>query len=56
MLVSLPLFIRLPLALLLVSLNVLLHATVLFVMAALKALLPIAGIRRALSRALVGIA
>jgi len=56
MLVSLPLFIRLPLALLLVSLNVLLHATVLFVMAALKALLPIAGIRRALSRALVGVA
>ena len=56
MLVSLPLFIRLPLALLPVSLNVLLHATVLFVMAALKALLPIAGIRRALSRALVGIA
>jgi len=56
MLVSLPPFIRLPLALLLVSLNVLLHATVLFVMAALKALLPIAGIRRALSRALVGIA
>jgi len=56
MLVFLPPFIRLPLALLLVSLNVLLHATVLFVMAALKALLPIAGIRRALSRALVGIA
>jgi len=56
MLVFLPPFIRLPLALLLVSLNVLLHATALFVMAALKALLPIAGIRRALSRALVGIA
>src|SRR5678815_2664689 len=56
MLVFLPPFIRLPLALLLVSLNVLLHATVLFVMAALKALMPIAGIRRALSRALVGIA
>ena len=56
MLVFLPLFIRLPLALLLVSLNVLLHATVLFVMAALKALLPIAGIRRVLSRALVAIA
>src|SRR6478735_3776896 len=51
-----PLFIRLPLALLLVSLNVLLHATTLFVMAALKALLPVAGIRKALSRALIGIA
>jgi 1-acyl-sn-glycerol-3-phosphate acyltransferase len=56
MLVFLPLFIRLPLALLLVSLNVLLHATSLFVMAALKALLPLAGIRRPLSRALIGIA
>jgi len=56
MLVFLPLFIRLPLALLLVSLNVLLHATTLFVMAAIKALLPLAGIRRALSRALIGIA
>jgi 1-acyl-sn-glycerol-3-phosphate acyltransferase len=56
MLVFLPLFIRLPLALLLVTLNVLLHATTLFVMAALKALLPIAGIRRALSRALIVIA
>jgi 1-acyl-sn-glycerol-3-phosphate acyltransferase len=56
MLVFLPRFIRLPLALLLVSLNVLLHATALFVMAALKALLPIAPVRRALSGALVGIA
>ena len=56
MLVFLPLFIRLPLALLLVSLNVLLHATTLFVMAALKALLPVAVVRRALSRALIGIA
>jgi len=56
MLVFLPLFIRLPLALLLVALNVLLHATTLFVMAALKALLPIAQVRRVLSRALIGIA
>jgi len=56
MLVFLPLFFRLPLALLLVALNVLLHATTLFVMAALKALLPIAGIRRALSRALIVVA
>ncbi|HET7064618.1 MAG TPA: acyltransferase [Rudaea sp.] len=56
MLVSLPLFIRLPLALLLVAFNVLLHATTLFVMAALKALMPVAAIRRALSRALIVIA
>ena len=56
MLVFLPRFIRVPLALLLVSLNVLLHATALFVMAGLKALLPIARIRRALSRAVIGIA
>ena len=56
MLVLLPVFIRLPLALLLVALNVLLHATVLFVLAALKALLPIPAIRRALSRALIVIA
>jgi 1-acyl-sn-glycerol-3-phosphate acyltransferase len=41
---------------LLVAFNVLLHATTLFVMAAFKALLPIAGIRRALSRALIVIA
>src|SRR5512141_479733 len=47
---------RLPLALLLVVLNVLVHATVLFALAALKALLPFAPIRRALSRALIVIA
>lgn len=56
MLVFLPTFIRLPLALLLVVLNVLVHATVLFALAALKALLPFAPIRRALSRALIVIA
>jgi len=56
MLVFLPLFFRLPLALLLVALNVLLHATTLFVMAALKALLPVAAIRRPLSRALIVVA
>jgi len=56
MLAFLPTFVRLPLALLLVVLNVLLHASVLFVLAALKALLPVAAIRRALSRALVVIA
>ena len=52
----LPTFIRLPLALLLVTLNVLVHATVLLVLAAIKALIPVAAPRRLLSRALVAIA
>jgi len=56
MLAFLPTFIRLPPALLLVVLNVLVHASVLFVLAALKALLPIAPVRRALSRALIVVA
>jgi 1-acyl-sn-glycerol-3-phosphate acyltransferase len=56
MLFFLPTFVRLPLALLLVVLNVLVHATLLFALAALKALLPFAGIRRLLSRALIAIA
>jgi 1-acyl-sn-glycerol-3-phosphate acyltransferase len=56
MLAFLPTFIRLPLALLLVALNVLVHATVLLTLAAIKALLPIAGFRRWISRALVAIA
>src|SRR5512141_2402267 len=56
MLVFLPTFVRLPLALLLVVLNVLVHAAVLFALAALKALLPFAPIRRALSRALIVVA
>jgi 1-acyl-sn-glycerol-3-phosphate acyltransferase len=56
MLVFLPVFVRLPLALLLVVLNVLVHSTLLFVLAALKALLPFARTRRALSRALVATA
>ncbi len=56
MLSSLPLFIRLPLALLLVSLNVLMHSTVLLILAAIKALVPIPGFRVWISRALVAIA
>lgn len=56
MLAALPLFIRLPLALLLVCLNVLIHSVALFVLAAIKALVPIAGFRIWISRALVAIA
>ena len=52
----LPTFIRLPIAVLLVVLNVLVHATVLLALAAIKVLMPIAGPRRLLSRALIGIA
>ena len=56
MLAFLPTFIRLPLALLLVVLNVLVHASVLLALALIKALVPIAGFRRWISRALVAIA
>src|SRR5690242_18171269 len=56
MLASLPAFIRLPLALLLVVLNVLGHASVLLALALIKAFVPIAGFRRWISRALVAIA
>lgn len=56
MLAFLPTFIRLPLALLLVVLNVLVHASVLLVLALIKALVPIARFRRWISRALVAIA
>ena len=56
MLTFLPTFIRLPLALLLVALNVLAHSAVLLTFAVVKALVPIAGFRRLLSRALVAIA
>ncbi len=56
MLTFLPTFIRLPLALLLVALNVLAHGTVLLLFALFKALVPIAGFRRLLSRVLVAIA
>lgn len=41
----LPSFIRLPLALLLVVLNVLMHSAVLLILAAIKALVPIPGFR-----------
>jgi 1-acyl-sn-glycerol-3-phosphate acyltransferase len=56
MLAFLPTFMRLPLALLLVALNVLVHSAVLLTLSAIKALLPIAGFRRWISRALVVIA
>jgi len=56
MLAFLPTFIRLPLALLLVVLNVLVHASVLLALALIKAVVPIAGFRRWISRALVAIA
>lgn len=56
MLAFLPTFIRLPLALLLVTLNVLAHASVLLALALIKGLVPIAGFRTWISRALVAIA
>jgi 1-acyl-sn-glycerol-3-phosphate acyltransferase len=56
MLAFLPTFIRLPLVLLLVSLNVGVHASVLLVLAAIKAVIPIDGFRRMMSRVLVVIA
>jgi 1-acyl-sn-glycerol-3-phosphate acyltransferase len=56
MLAFLPIFIRLPLALLLVALNALVHASVLLVLATIKALLPFAAFRRWISRVLVAIA
>ena len=56
MLTFLPTFIRLPLALLLVALNVLVHSLVLLSLAVIKALVPIAGFRLLISRALVAIA
>ena len=56
MLTFLPVFIRLPLALLFVVLNVLAHASVLLVLAAIKALVPMRGFRLAISRVLVVIA
>src|SRR6516225_6894965 len=56
MLMFLPLFIRLPLALLLVVLNVLVHGGVLLPFALIKALVPIPAFRRTLSRLLVAIA
>ena len=56
MLASLPLFVRLPLALLFVVLNVLVHASVLLTLAAIKALVPLHGFRVGISRVLVAIA
>ena len=56
MLTFLPVLIRLPLALLLVVLNVLVHASVLLMLAVIKALVPIASFRAWISRALVAIA
>ena len=56
MLAFLPVFIRLPLAVLLVALNVLLHAAVLLVLALIKGLVPIHAFRVGISRVLVVIA
>ena len=53
---SLPLFVRLPLAFLLAVLNVLVHASVLLILAAIKALVPVHAFRVAISRVLVLIA
>jgi 1-acyl-sn-glycerol-3-phosphate acyltransferase len=56
MLASLPSFIRLPLALLALALNILLHVVFIFALTLLKLLLPVHSIRQACSRALVAIA
>lgn len=56
MLAFLPIFVRLPLALLLVALNVLAHASVLLILAAIKALAPVRSFRIGISRVLVAIA
>ena len=56
MLANLPGFLRIPLVILLLFLNVVLHVTPLFVLALLKVLLPLRAARVALSRALAGIA
>jgi 1-acyl-sn-glycerol-3-phosphate acyltransferase len=56
MLTFLPTFLRLPLALLLVLLNVAVHAPILLVFAVIKFLLPMRGFRRVISRLLVLIA
>jgi 1-acyl-sn-glycerol-3-phosphate acyltransferase len=53
MLAALPLPIRLPLVLLLVGLNILFHALPLLAFAVVKALIPLRGVQRALSRVLV---
>jgi 1-acyl-sn-glycerol-3-phosphate acyltransferase len=56
MLTFLPFPIRLPLVFLLVGLNVLVHATVLLSLALIKALVPVAAFRKAISRVLIVIA
>jgi 1-acyl-sn-glycerol-3-phosphate acyltransferase len=56
MLASLPLFIRVPLALLALALNILLHVLFIFALTLLKLLLPVHSIRQACSRALVAVA
>jgi 1-acyl-sn-glycerol-3-phosphate acyltransferase len=56
MLAALPQAVRLPLALLLVATSTLVHATPLIALALLKFLLPVAALRRGLSRVLVGLA
>ena len=56
MLASLPLFIRLPLVALLAVLNMLVHASVLLILAAIKALLPIPPFRIWISKILILIA
>src|SRR5688572_27416914 len=56
MLLGLPAFLRIPLALLLVALNLLVHATPLLALALAKALVPIDGFRRVSSRWLVALA
>ena len=56
MLATLPLFLRVPLALLALALNILLHVTCIFVFTLFKLVLPIRAIRQACSRVLVWIA
>jgi 1-acyl-sn-glycerol-3-phosphate acyltransferase len=56
MLASLPSFIRVPLALLALALNILLHVVFIFAFTLFKLLLPVHAIRQACSRALVAIA
>lgn len=56
MFASLPSVLRIPLAMLLLLLNILIHVLPLFALALLKVIVPLAGVRRFLSRVLVGIA
>ena len=56
MFASLPALLRVPLAILLLTVNTLLHVLVLFALTFIKLLLPLHGARVVLSRALVGIA